>query len=341
MTDSECVSGFCFHGGCAPEGTVLYVRPDGMDGANACTSATAPCRTVAQALSLVPSAGGSPTNRRYIKLVAAGLYAESVSLAIDDKHAVVRGPAGEAEAVIAPADNVRIANNSNVTLEHLTLQRQNAGGIICSNSVLTVDGVRVVDSSTTGIRAEPCELTVRASVIAHNAGGGVYAEAQRVVLVNNVIVDNGGILSSFGGIRVSGLLQGSVVQSNTLVGNRAATGQVDGIDCNAVSLQLRNNIVFGASGRSRVGGNCAHDHTLYGPDDPDGRLGTTNGNRAIPDDAAFRFVATARDDYHIGAGSVANGAGTTTGLAAEALTDLDGEARPRGACDVGADEVGD
>lgn len=342
--DADCESDFCFRDTCAPSGLVLFVRPDGVDGANACTDRTRPCRTLTQALANVPATGGiASATRRYIDLMTVGGYAEPANVSIDDKTVVIRGapPVAGARSVIAPMGSLQLTNGADVQLERLALSDPDVGGIVCSRSTLFANDVRVVDNNATGIRGEPCAVTLRNSVVPRNAGGGVSVEGDRVVIVNNVFVENGAILSAFGALRVSGVPSASVIQSNTIVANRAATGQSDGIDCSAVALRLRNHIILGEAGRARVSGNCTYDHALYGPDDPGGQLAAVNGNMLVADDALLQFVDTAHHDYQIKSSSIAKGKGTSTGLAPESATDIDGQPRPQGAPDVGADEIPD
>ena len=349
--DSECDSDFCDQGACAPENSVLFVEvTSGSDsGDNTCASKASPCRTLTHALSKVPPTNGAPAqNRRYIKLLTTGTYAEPGMVIIDDKTVVIVGapPTGGNRSVIdrsTMGQTMEIKGQAHVRLERLAVNDANgnaAKGIECKESAtLLADGIEVANNSGIGIVGDPCTLILRDSVVTRSAGGGVSVTNGRVVLVNNVIVDNGGnTSSSFGGLRLDvGVDPTSVVQSNTVAGNNAMA--TDGITCLNDTITVLNSIVFGDGLKARIAGTCIFDHTLYGPDDPGALLGTARGNMLVPNMAAFMFRGPA--DYHLDPGSIAKGKGTVTGLAPEAAKDLDGQPRPQGAPDVGADEIPD
>jgi hypothetical protein len=355
--DVECDSNLCDHGACAPVGQVLFVRPDGDAApANECTNPATPCKTLTQAIAKVPATGGDAgANRRFIKLMAIGTYTEPGVVIIDDKTVAILGAplAGTDRSLIDRSTNgpsLDIRNNADVRLERLGVvngtANSSAHGIICSTSTLVATGIEIGNNSGVGLNADSCQLTLNASLVIRNAAGGIFVTGPaRAVVTNNIIVDNGTSTaggSDFGALTITGtVLQSSVIQSNTAIGNEAITGQPDGIDCRVATITARNNIITGDATKARVAGACMHDHTLYGPDDPGGRLGTGNGNMLIPTEAMLEFVNPAMRDWHIKPTSFAKGLGTTTGLAPEAMTDLDGQPRPQGAPDVGADEIPD
>jgi hypothetical protein len=236
-----------------------------------------------------------------------------------------------------------IDDDANVRLERIgvndSANNMAANGIQCSSARLVADGIEVRGNDGNGISSVACELVLRNSSISENTTGGVSVSGGRVVIVNNVIVDNGSnTMSSYGGLRIDvGTDVASVVQSNTVMGNNATIS--DGVTCAIPGITVLNTIIFGDATKVRVAGTCTFDHTLYGPDDPGAMLGTARGNMLVPAMGDFNFEAPG--DYHIKSDSVAKGKGTTTGLAAEAMTDVDGQPRPQGAPDVGADEIPD
>ena len=347
--DTECDSKFCDHGACAPAAQVLFVRPDGNDVDNNCLAIATPCKTVTHALGEVPTSGAEPnTSRRYIKLMTAATYVEPGVVMIDDKTVVIVGApvVGTERSVLDRTNNgitMEIKGGADVRLERLAVANATgnaATGIFCrEDAKLVADNIEVTNNTGLGIEGNTCVLTLRNSIVSRSVVGGVSVTAARVVIVNNVIVDNGGnTTSSFGGLRIDvGVDPTSVIQSNTIVGNHAAVS--DGVTCIIPELTILNSIIHGDGLKARVSGACVFDHTLYGPDDPGNLLGTTRGNMAVPMLASFMFQAPA--DYHIKAGSVARGKGTLVGLAPEAAKDLDGQPRPQGAPDVGADEIPD
>ena len=355
--DSECDSAFCDHGLCAPAAQVLFVKFTGGDdgGSNHCADRAMPCKTLTHALAEVPPTGTDPSiSRRYIKLMAAETYAEPGLVTIDGKTVVIVGTVTSTDRSVIDRTNgganMEIKGGADVRLEALAVANttsSGANGIFCREGAkLLADNIEVANNTGIGLVGDTCNLTLQNSVVARSAGGGVSLTGNvRVVVVNNVIVDNGSSAaggSDFGALLISAsVMSTSVIQSNTAVSNHAVTGQPDGIDCRPAGLTTRNNIVTGDATKARVSGGCMHANVLYAPDDPGARLGGNNGNMLIPNEADLQFVNPATKDYHLKPASFAKGKGSTTGLAPEAAKDIDGQPRPQGAADVGADEVPD
>lgn len=351
--DSECDSDFCDRGACAPENSVLFVEvTSGSDsGDNTCENKSSPCQTLIHALSKVPATGGAPAqNRRYIKLLTTGTYDEGGQLTISDKTVVIVGAplvAGERSVIDRDGNGLTLAitSGADVRLERLAVNNgvnnTSADGISCASSTLVADGIEVHNNNGTGIVGDNCKLTLRNSIVSSNDEGGISVQgSDRAVIVNNVIVGNGGVSSPFGGVRVASADPAtSVIQSNTIASNIAnATTQSDGIECLVPGVTVRNMIIHGTSDRFRVAGACAFVNVLFGPTDNGARL-TGASNTLVANDAAYKFVDAATRNFHIAADSVAKGQGTVTGLAPEAMTDIDGQPRPQGMPDVGADEI--
>lgn len=349
--DTECDSELCDHGACAPDGQVLFVKHDGDDsGGNDCLDSATPCKTLTHALTLVPTGAATADNLRYIKMLTRGDYVEPNVVTISDKLVVIIGAplagSGSDRSVIDRMGNgpsLVINTGANVRLEQLAVNNGTnnlmADGITCSGATLVADGILVDNNNGTGIVGDACELTLRNSTVMRNDEGGIaVAGGGRAVVVNNIIVDNGGGMSDFGGLRIgAGVESSSVIQANTVVANNSVGS--DGITCVLPAITVLDTIIFGDAAKPRVSGTCVFDHTLYGPDDPGALLGTARGNMLVPAIADFKFQAAG--DYHIKADSVAKGKGTVTGLAPEAAKDMDGQVRPQGAPDVGADEIPD
>jgi hypothetical protein len=351
----------CDSGVCAPDGTcatgVLYVRTDGNDagGTNDCTRRDNPCRTLTRAVATVPPTAGNPTaNRRFIRLINGGIYIEPAMVKIDNQTITVVGPpVASGRAVIdrvGTGVTLSVVNETDVSdvrldrigIEHRT-SASSAHGLVCAGSTLVATQIEVTENGGVGIFSDDCSLTITASVIAENAGGAMRLRVGRVVIVNNSIANNGGANSPYGGLELIGVSTASVVQSNTLMRNQSSTsGEPDGMYCSVSGLIARNNIIYGDTTRPRVVGECAHRSTLYGPTDPNGALGTTDGNMLVTNESTFRFVSPSTRDYHLtitDPPSVARDKGSTTGIAPEATVDIDGEPRPQGLPDVGADEI--
>lgn len=354
--DSECDSNLCDHGSCAEAGKVLFVRPDGDPAAgNACTDSANPCKTVTQAIAKVPATGGAPTaNRRFIKLMTAATYLEPGIVSIDGKTIVIIGApvAPGSRSVIdrlTMGQTMEIKGQADVRLERVGVNDATGNpvtGLECKeSSKLVADGIEVTGNTGVGIDAVTCQLTLVNSYVATSLAGGVSIRGGRAVVVNNVITGSGtsGIAGSdFGGLLVNAAVAtDSVIQSNTILSNHAADAKTDGIDCSVAAITLRNHILIGDATKPRVLGTCGYANILFGPDDPGSRLTAAPGALLVANTADLQFVNPALRDYHIKSTSVAKGKGTSTGLAAEAMKDVDGEPRPQGAADVGVDEIAD
>lgn len=349
---AECAKGVCFNGTCPDN--VLFVAPTGNNaGGNQCTDVATPCQTLTHAIATrtPPINGDIAANRRFIRLLAAADYPEPGAVTIDDRAVWIIGPAGADRAVIDRSGNgptLVILNGAEVRLERIGVyngaNNAMADGITCAGSTLTAHGIEVHSNEGTGIVSDSCQLTLNACVISNNVEGGLSVIGGRAVIVNNTIVGNGGSISTFGGVYLAPSVDAtSVVQSNTVVNNISSTvTESNGIDCRINGLIARNNIVFGDGSRPRVNGVCTHHNTLYGPTDPGLALGVANGNQLVVTDSEFKFQDPGARNYHLRIEqppSVAKDKGSATGIAPEAMTDLDGEARPQGTADVGCDEI--
>ncbi len=147
-------------------------------------------------------------------------------------------------------------------------------------------------------------------------------------LTNNVIASSGTTAT----VRVEWLI-GSAVRAqllhNTLVGSGAGSGiYVTG----PVTLLVTNTIIvshtWGITSATPASATVSADHTLFWANTYPGIQGTN------PVSGNPRFVNPMVSDYHIGPGSAAMDAGIPTVV----TTDIDGDPRPLGLPDVGADE---
>ncbi len=171
-----------------------------------------------------------------------------------------------------------------------------------------------------GNRVEATGLCSRSLTLFASGGQGD-------LVLNNVLV--GGTEATVLAAGTGVYLLSANLRHNTIVGNGAATGVLVN---DLATVTLLNNIVAGhATGLAVTGsGSLVADHTLFWNNDDDGIRGTD------PVDGDPRFVNRAFGDFHIFAGSAAQG----QGVDAEVAKDIDGDARPGlGGFDIGADEV--
>lgn len=191
---------------------------------------------------------------------------------------------------------------------------------------LTVESSDIVNSSGMGLADMAGATTsVSRSRIANNQNGGLSLIGEYVI-VNNWIFENGSETSQAGG----GVLLASSATSrfafNTVVGNQARDTQPAGLICETPTSVIASIM---AGNRNALGS-----------------TDTTQTNCQAPVSAvmasltAIGFVDTANSDFHLGSQaspSVHGAAGTTCPLGMD--SDIDGEPRPQGDCDIGADEV--
>lgn len=159
-----------------------------------------------------------------------------------------------------------------------------------------------------------------------HSGGGVRVESTNVRLVNNIVAGNQATQGA--GVWLGGGASYPVdaaLTHNTLVGHSAGG---EGIWVNAhVTATLVNNLLAGyttgITNTAPASSTLLADHTLFwNADDP-----ITGANSVLADPL---LDAT----YHLTSGSPARDAGTVV----ELTTDVDGDPRPVGAYDIGADE---
>jgi len=171
-------------------------------------------------------------------------------------------------------------------------------------------GNRVVDNTTT-------------------AGGVclVSGSGTGPTLVNNVVARSGSRTLSVYGYNESHLLLATLIH-NTLVGAGAGYG----VYAQYATLYLTNTLVasatWGITNTTPASATVTADHTLFWAVTNPGISGTN------PLDGDPRFVDPAGGDYHLGAGSAAIDVGVDAGV----TIDIDGDPRPLGLPDIGADE---
>lgn len=326
---------------------VSYVATTGADAAP-CTLA-APCATVNHALAVQANLG--PLRR---VVVEPGTYAQAI--AVTGAAALIVGRAGTSPTptLMAVDRDVVTISGATLTMRHLTLTGSALGaggdGVRCTNGAVnlaavtvqaasddgvdlrdcdaTLDQVTITGSATFGVRALRGALVVRSSRLLGNLNGGLRtAPVDTLTVTGTVIARNGRAgASAVGGAEL--LANGAVLfDSNTVADNESGSDATRAIICNADgTYALPNNLLTNARAFTTT---CPLTHSMSS------MLFLPNGtNRPVRTPA---YVAPTMGDYHLTAASEARGAGTAP--TAMPAPDLDGEARPRGVLDVGADEL--
>ncbi len=349
--DDECASGICDGGACVATAQIAYVAPAGLD-SQPCT-ATAPCQTIDRAVSVQANAGRSP--RRVV--VEAGTYTQSVNVTSDVAWIVGRGGAGRPPTITPRDRDAVVVSGAAVIARRLTIAGGggNGDGVRCTNGAVTLAAVTIQDVGDDGVDVRDCDATLTQVAITGGGGFGVRAQRRTLVIRSSVLIgnSNGGLRTSpvdaltvtgsvfarngrpavggVGGSAVGGaelLANGMVVfDSNTVADNDSASDATRAIVCATTgTYALPNNLLTNARTFATA---CPLTHSLSSA------LAAPSGsNRPIAQPA---YANPTVGDYHLTSMSEARGVSTapTTGAA----LDLDGQARPRGALDVGADEL--
>jgi len=339
--DSQCGSGFCSEsqGTCIATANALFVAeaPTGND-ANTCTSAASPCATISGAL------GKLTATRRSIR-VAGGSYNESIVLATSNP-VLISGPDTSPDVVLNYAitgfgtgthDHAIESTGTDLTIEGLVIQgapnealrastkltvfasliRNNVGGIDCRGCTLLVVDSFVRDNVSAGTEIgiaasqASASVTIKRSKVQGHGGAGISLGTASYTIINSWITVNGT------GITLTTPGATHVFDFNTVASNTAS-----GAECtNAAAL---SNSIFANNG-SALAGACTATFSLFTGAVPGG-TGNVSGSAG--------FVST--DDFHITSASNARGKADSN---ANVTTDIDGEPRPQGDYDIGADEI--
>jgi hypothetical protein len=343
-TPSSCQSGVCLDGACVEDGTVVYVATEGVDDGQC--RRTAPCRTIAHALAVASEPA--------IVAIGPGSFTEAITLRApatligDNRDG---GTATLLRPTVDPGIRIELEGAGVVALRDLSLI---GAGVSCQGigTVLDGRGLVVVDSRRVGVESRDCAIALRGGaivegelqgldlvrgslelrgvVIASNRRGGVRTrEATAVVVTGSVLADNGeptsptGTGSPFGGAELVAAAVRFV--GNTLVDNRAASASDAALRCegNGDGDAYDNNLIMSEFAYAVT---CPITHSVLV-----GAIEAPGGTNRVFDEV--ELVDPVGLDYHLRAPLPS----TAPAPPADEL-DLDGQPRPLGSLDVGADE---
>jgi cysteine-rich repeat protein len=306
-------------GSCLAPQDVLWVDC----GASACPgdgSAASPYCDLADALAAVGPGQGVR--------VEGGVCVGPFSLTVDGITVSGRGVA-VLEAASCPAVSV---DGVAAVLRDLTVRRGagNGGGVaVTAGGELHLLDSQVSGGSCIGVRCEGSLCELRRNRVLSNESGGVRIQGSAFRLVNNIVAENGGNTTAFGGVSVDAAgASPAVFLHNTVAFNQGQGGATarGGVRCIS-AVTLVNSILWGQTGRA-VDGSCTPRYCIV---DQGGFDGVDNNLEADP-------LLDAQ--YHLGAGSPAIDQGDSSGVTPPDL-DIDHDPRPQGCCvDMGADERG-
>jgi hypothetical protein len=187
---------------------------------------------------------------------------------------------------------------------------------------------RIEGSSGLGINSQQSGVEVLRSVIVDNAGGGIEAQRGPLSVASSIIAANGTATSSVGGIRVMNSNgQTCSLAFDTIADNQAASAYVPGVNADALVTLI--DTIYTGNGSDALCATCNATYSLF----PAGAT-VPPGVGNLPGDPAFAGAATL--DYHILPASAAHDMGHAS---APVDYDVDGQPRPQGAYDIGADEI--
>jgi hypothetical protein len=319
--DGECPgSNVCLpDGACADVGDVAYVN-SAMGTDNQTCSMGLPCTKIMKALG---------TNRPYLKL--QGAFDEAV--AINNRSVTILAAPGTMLTRGTPGNILEVNGTSNVKIYDLAINDATDGAAVSAmgpSQSLTLGRVSMSGNRgpTGAIVVTGGAINVSRSKVFNNPSGGISVMAAQFDIENNFITGNGDLnMSGYGGILLVQTNTGTrVLTFNTIAGNMGLNVNPSGISCSTITqdINLSNNIVYGNSTGSQVGGpNCSWTYSDVGPDGVPGNLSTDP-----------MFIGSG--DFHLKANSpVINQADPNATL----TIDIDGDPRPQdGRRDIGADE---
>lgn len=334
---SQCPSHACLGSGiCADASQVAYVRPNGsgMD----CTD-TAPCKTINDGLKA----------KSIVKV--EGAITDMVATTIDGKVVTILATPG---STLTRSTNGVILDVKNDGVDVKVYDLEIAMGMGPKtdpavslsgngNPKLTLTRVKVDNNQGIGIVAAAGTLTITQSTISENGGGGIFASGGSFDITNSFIITNGApgndpmaTMPAFGGVLFNSPITASPrrFEFNTVSNN--SSNSVTGVFCglNMAAATFANNIVYlNQSGGSHVqfGGpgllNCTWTYSDIGGLSP-----LIMGNM----DMDPMFVDTTKDKFQLMSGSPVK---DKADPAATITVDFDGDPRPTGKADIGADEL--
>ena len=327
VVDTNCpLSNVCLpNGQCADEANVLYAAPAATGN---CTK-TAPC-TLAMAVASVTAA------KYIIKMTTTSgqAYSEPPLALSTAQPLQILGtgttfqPSQGGDAIAVTAGNVEIVG---VTIRDAT--GNNANGVSCAGGArLTLRKMSIVGSNAFGVSSNGCNLLVERCRISGNPSGGLNLSAGDMEIRNNIIDKNGTNALTEGNVRIRNATGRFVF--NTVANNNSENGgggRVSGVACThsaAGTFLVARNIIAGNGGaNASTNGDCTYAGNHIS--------GTVAGVGFVSENDLHLTAMTPatnpiiRDDPDADADCKVNG---------KYIDDYDGQPRPVGFCDRGADE---
>lgn len=204
-----------------------------------------------------------------------------------------------------------------------------------SHAGLATGGFRVTGNSGVVITCGVNFVRVSGIVVITSDNHGVFGQfassdptVERCVIVGNTA-------SNINGVAGGGIIRNCIIYGFTGTNGRGITGQTAEnntvIDCTLcignIETSVKNNIASGSG--NDYSGTLANSATNISADATSPQVGLRN--------ISLTYVDAANKNYHL-ASTDTQAIDTGTDLSGSFTTDIDGETRPAGAWDIGADE---
>ena len=325
--DANCpASGVCLPAGtCADATAVLYARPGGI-GLGTCTQAE-PC-TFTNALAAVTQ------TRHIIKLtVDQGItYSEApITFNAPSIGVQVLGD-GAAFEPIANGDALTVSAG-NVEILGLSVRNATNDGLACTGgATLALRHTKFTDQTAGfGVSSQGCKVTIERSRFQRNNSGAMSLTAGTLEIRNNIIDHNGNGNLEAGNVQIANssgrFVFNTVVQNSSKGGGN---GRIGGVNCSPASglaMLISRNIVSD-NGNVPFGGNCSVPaNSNYTGTVQNARFTNTTEYKLTENSPTtiLRDDPEAQTDCQIG-------------TPPKFIDDYEGQIRPAGFCDRGADE---
>ncbi|HEY5926287.1 MAG TPA: hypothetical protein VIV11_31595 [Kofleriaceae bacterium] len=328
ILDAHCAaSGVCLPNGmCADEASVLYARPGGTG--TTCTK-TDRC-TFTGAIAAVT------TTKKIVKLtVDMGVTYSERPLTLNVPAVQILGPS----AKFQPSEdgNAISVTDGNVEIVGLEVLGATGTGVTCSGTgvTLTLRAMRIHNHGEYGVTTTGCTVTMERSRLSSNPLGAMLLEAGTLEIRNNIIDKNGSGTLENGNVAIRNSSGRFVF--NTLAENDSKGGsdRVGGIDCtpaNGLTMLVARNLLADYGSGTAFRGNCTISNMMgpmnYTTTDVDNAQFANLTDYKLTDESPTTIL---RDDPD----SVLD---CMIGSPARYIDDYEGEIRPFGFCDRGADE---
>lgn len=327
IVDADCTSSnVCLlNGQCADASAVLYAKPT-AEGQGTCTLPD-PC-------SFTDALGHVSATQYIIKLTtnAGAIYTEPPLTVATTQPVQIFGqgatftPNADGDAITVSGGNVEI-----IGLAVTGAKGGESDGIACTNTaIMSLRQMKITDNAAFGVVSTGCTATIERSRVQRNPKGALSLTAGKLEVRNNIIDHNGTGTLETGNVIISNATGRFVF--NTVVENLSKGGgqRIGGINCTQAAAQtmlVTRNIISSNGGGNTFGGACTGADTTKNYTQTVTNIKFNNlTDYKLTNQSPTTIL---RDDPDSEPECRPNG---------KYIDDYEGQARPSGYCDRGADE---